>query len=85
MCNSSSATVTWTEPAGNTGFYAELSGDHTDNCTTTSASCGFQNIPCGLSLNVLVKAKGQECDSDYSTADTFDTGIFSLSQWAIAS
>ncbi|XP_072296578.1 uncharacterized protein [Eucyclogobius newberryi] len=72
-CSNSSASISWSDPGGSTGFYAEVIGNHNDNCNTTDTSCDFQNIPCGSNLHINVRAKGPQCNSEDSIGDSFET------------
>ncbi|KAK7945711.1 hypothetical protein WMY93_001439 [Mugilogobius chulae] len=73
ICDSSTASIGWSDTGGSTGYTAEVIGSYTDSCDTIENNCDFQNLPCGLNLHIKVKAKGPQCNSEYSFGDTFET------------
>lgn len=74
-CGTSSAMFRWSAAAGNTGFLAQLAGEgYLNSCPTTKTSCAFQNLPCGLDLNLIVQAQGAECNSTQVVSEFLQTG-----------
>ncbi|XP_039458353.1 fibronectin type III domain-containing protein 7-like [Oreochromis aureus] len=73
-CGTSTAVFRWTDPAGSLSFLAQVEGEgHQDGCHTTNTSCVFENLPCGLDLNVTVQAQGAQCNSSPSVNESLET------------
>lgn len=65
----------WSAAAGSTGFLAQLAGEgYLNSCPTNKTSCEFQNLPCGLDLNLTVLAQGAECNSTQVVSEFLQTG-----------
>lgn len=65
----------WTDPVGRLSFLAQIAGEgYQDSCHTANASCAFQNLPCGLALNLTVQAQGAQCNSIPSVSESLETG-----------
>uniref|UniRef100_A0A674NSS5 Fibronectin type-III domain-containing protein n=1 Tax=Takifugu rubripes TaxID=31033 RepID=A0A674NSS5_TAKRU len=69
QCGSNMATVSWDHAAGAVGYTVSARENHTqhlagegylNSCPTTNTSCAFQNLPCGLDLNLTILAQGAE-------------------------
>lgn len=74
-CSTSSAMFRWSAAAGSTGFLAQLAGEgYLNSCPTTNTSCAFQNLPCGLDLNLTILAQGAECNSTQVVSEFLQTG-----------
>lgn len=74
-CGTSSAVFRWSDAAGSTGFLAQLAGEgYQNSCPTTNTSCAFQNLPCGLDLNLTVLAQGAQCNSTPGVSEFLQTG-----------
>lgn len=74
-CSTSSAVFRWSDAAGGIGFLAQLASDgYQNSCQTTNTSCAFQNLPCGLDLNMTVVAQGAQCNSTQGAIEVLQTG-----------
>lgn len=74
-CGTNTAVFRWTDPAGSLSFLAQVEGKgHQDDCHTTNTSCVFENLPCGLDLNVTLQAQGAQCNSSPSVNESLETG-----------
>ncbi|XP_026005797.1 fibronectin type III domain-containing protein 7-like [Astatotilapia calliptera] len=73
-CGTNTAVFRWTDPAGSLSFLAQVEGKgHQDDCHTTNTSCVFENLPCGLDLNVTLQAQGAQCNSSPSVNESLET------------
>ncbi|KAM9719839.1 uncharacterized protein fndc7rs1 [Menidia menidia] len=73
-CSASTALVSWSDHAGGLSFTATLAGSgYEHSCHTTNTTCSFQNLPCGVDLNVTVQAHGAECNSSLSPSESLQT------------
>ncbi|XP_041848242.1 uncharacterized protein LOC121644412 [Melanotaenia boesemani] len=73
-CSNSSVLLRWSDPVGRLSFLAQVAGQgFQDSCHTTDTSCVFENLPCGLDLNVNVQAQGEKCNSSLSVSESLQT------------
>ncbi|XP_033507400.2 uncharacterized protein LOC117272533 [Epinephelus lanceolatus] len=73
-CGANTAVFNWTDPEGSLSFLAQVAGEgYQDSCQTTNTSCTFQNLPCGLDLNLTVQAQGAQCSSFPSVSESLET------------
>nr|XP_046264816.1 mucin-4-like [Scatophagus argus] len=73
-CDTNRAVFGWTDPVGRLSFQAQVAGEgYQDSCQTTNTSCSFQNLPCGLDLNLTVQAQGGQCNSNPSVSESLQT------------
>lgn len=75
MCNTNTAVFRWSDPGVRMKFLAWVEGEgYQNSCQTTNTSCAFQNLPCGLDLNLTVQAHGAQCNSTQSVSESLRTG-----------